>query len=198
MKSRSGLVISHSYPGRILSFHHALSELLMRTKSFRLALHALGLALLLSAIGCRTPQHDVEVPRSSDFENYETYALSLPVSILEGGLSESLSAAVEEALPDLQRVESNPELWVTPTIATERRTREEDAYFAHNVASLREIGILTLDFVDAETEDSVWRVRGEGVLRTISRASGLSGQMIPTEEEPAWPFSEMVPRMLAP
>ncbi|MEM7517543.1 MAG: DUF4136 domain-containing protein [Planctomycetota bacterium] len=166
----------------------------MRTISFRLAPVILG----LFTAACQTSQREVEVPRSSEFEKYETYSLALPVSVLESGLSEDLSGAIEDALPGLLRVESDPQLWVTPSISTERRTREEDAYFAHNVASLREIGILTLDFADAGTEESVWRVRGEGVLRTISRASGLSGKMIPTEEEPVWPFAEMVPKMLHP
>jgi hypothetical protein len=161
----------------------------------RLALTILTLAAVLSACSGIRVRSDFD--SRTDFSAYRTYAWltkrppSQPARAPEVSdiLMERIQRAVagELAGKGLRRVkEEAASLLVTHHVSIEEKLQFTDPYFAYDRVKTYEEGTLLIDFIDAKTQQLVWRGSGQTKLREA-----------PTPEERDQRVKEVVDAILA-
>lgn len=110
-----------------------------------------------------------------------------------------LAVAAELSRRGLHRVDAaTAEVIVAPRASYQIGTEHTDGYFLSAEARQYEDGLLEIEFVDARTEQVLWRGSGRNRLRDIARGSGpVRPDMVPLDEPRNWRVDENVKAMFA-
>jgi hypothetical protein len=163
-------------------------------------------ALALVAGACAPTKIRIESAPGADLAAYDSYDWSPErqgSAVADPGGDEFLHERVQRAVDrnlqarGFRRVAEGPGLLVRQTTQVAVQVLARDPYYTVSVAEQVEVGRLTLEFLDAKTNRTVWRGSGDRRLRTSALGYGLYRlQFVATDEERSWQLPQTVAAIL--
>jgi len=133
----------------------------------------------------------VEDPRPPDLAGTPVYDDGLVAKVQEAGDRE-LAAMGLRLVP-----EEGARLLVAPHLSVEVKDRFNDPFYEFYAIERYEEGTLRLEFLDASTEQRVWKGSASRRLRTVSQSVGMyAPKFVETSEERTWEIERLASAIL--